>query len=195
MSRPSRRPTERTSGFVVVRRSSCVVGIVLGMAGEGSVTTVPNLVLLCGPAGAGKSTHARRYAADGYAVASVDELAWAAGHPAVHPLPAGAARRVEDALRSRVATLLEEGRDVVVDSSFWSRASREEYRALGATHGADTLVVHVDTPRDVALARVAARAAAHPHDVVLTPEVAAAYHDGFEVPTPDEGPLETVRGM
>ena len=156
--------------------------------------TRPGLVLLCGPAGAGKSTHARRYAADGYAVASVDELAWAAGHPAVHPLPDDVARRVAGALRDRVVTLLDEGRDVVVDSSFWSRASRDEYRALGAEHGADVLVVYVDTPRDVALARVAARAAAHPHDVVLTPEVAAAFHDGFEVPTPDEGPLEVVPG-
>jgi len=164
------------------------------MDSEGSVSAVPTLVLLCGPAGAGKSTHARRYAADGYAVASVDELAWAAGHPAVHPLPDDAARRVAEALRSRVGTLLDEGRDVVVDSSFWSRASRDTYRALGAAHGADVLVVYVDTPRDVALARVAARAAAHPHDVVLTPEVAAAFHDGFEVPTPDEGPLEVVDG-
>ncbi|MFI2105565.1 AAA family ATPase [Isoptericola sp. NPDC019693] len=155
---------------------------------------MPSLVLLCGPAGAGKSAHARRYAADGFAVASVDEIAWAAGHPAVHPLPDDAARRVADALRSRVETLLAEGRDVAVDSSFWSRASRDEYRALGATHGADTLVVYVETPRDVALARVAARTAAHPHDVVLAPETAAAFHDGFEVPTPDEGPLQVVRG-
>lgn len=155
---------------------------------------MPNLVLLCGPAGAGKSTHARRYASDGYAVASVDELAWAAGHPAVHPLPDDVARRVADALRSRVVSLLDAGRDVVVDSSLWSRASRDEYRALGAAHGADTLVVYVDTPRDVALARVAARSGDGAHDVRLTPEVAAAYHDGFEVPTPDEGPLEVVQG-
>ncbi|MFC7878799.1 AAA family ATPase [Isoptericola sp. NPDC057391] len=153
-----------------------------------------HLVLLCGPAGAGKSTHARRWVPDGYAVASLDELAWAAGHAAVHPLPDDAAQRVADALRSRVEILLDQGRDVVVDSSFWSRASRDEYRALGAAHGADTLVVYVDTPRDVALARVAARAAAHPHDVVLTPETAAAFHDGFQVPTPDEGPLEVVPG-
>lgn len=153
-----------------------------------------HLVLMCGPAGAGKSTHARRYAAAGYAVASVDELAWQAGHAAAHPLPDDAAGRVADALRARVEDLLTDGRDVVVDSSFWSRASRDDYRALGAAHGAEVLVVYVETPRDVALARVAARAAAHAHDVVLAPEVAAAYHDGFEVPTPDEGPLEVVPG-
>ncbi|WP_245806829.1 AAA family ATPase [Krasilnikoviella flava] len=155
---------------------------------------MPTLVLMCGPAGAGKSTHARRYADADRALASVDELAWEAGHAAAHPLPEDAARRVATALRSRVEGLLTDGRDVVVDSSFWSRASRDEYRALGRAHGANTLVVYVETPREVALARVAARTAAHPHDVVLAPEVATSYHDGFEVPTPDEGPLEVVRG-
>jgi predicted kinase len=161
---------------------------------EGSVTRVPSLVLMCGPAGAGKSTRARRYADAGHALASVDELAREAGHAAAHPLPDDVARRVADALRSRVVTLLDAGRDVVVDSSFWSRASREEYRALGAAHGADVLVVYVDTPRDVALARVTARSGDGAHEVRLEPEVAAAYHDGFEIPAPDEGPLEVVPG-
>ena len=46
------------------------------MVAEGSVMSVTSsLVLMCGPAGAGKSTHTRRYADAGYAVASVDELA------------------------------------------------------------------------------------------------------------------------
>jgi len=155
----------------------------------------PRLVLVCGPAGSGKSTHARRYAGAGYTVVSVDELAWEAGNAAAHPLPPDVATAVAHALRARVEDLLAAGRDVVVDSSFWSRAARDEYRALGARHGARTVVVHVDTPRDVALARVAARRAAHPHDVVLAPDVAAAYHDGFEVPTPDEGEVEVVLGV
>ena len=68
---------------------------------------MPNLVLMCGPAGAGKSMHARRYAAAGYAVASVDEVAWEAGHAAAHPLPDDVAARVAAALRARVEGPLE----------------------------------------------------------------------------------------
>ncbi|GAB2621014.1 AAA family ATPase [Pseudactinotalea suaedae] len=154
---------------------------------------MPRLVLMCGPAGAGKSTHARRLEEEGCVRVSVDDLAWAEGH-VEHPLPAEVAARVGEALRERVVALLDERRDVVVDSSFWSRASREEFRRLGAERGVVAEVLYVSTPRAVALARVAARTGAHAHDVLLSPEVAAAYYDGFEVPTPQEGPLTVVRG-
>ncbi|MCA5895162.1 ATP-binding protein [Isoptericola sp. NEAU-Y5] len=152
-----------------------------------------HLVLMCGPAGSGKSTHARRLEAAGWVRVSVDDLAFAEGFTA-HPLPDDVAQRVAADLRERVAALLDEGRDVVVDSSFWSRASRDEYRRLGAERGVVAQVVFVSTPREVALARVAARTGAHAHDVLLAPDVAAAYYDGFQVPTPDEGPLEVVPG-
>lgn len=153
------------------------------------------LVLMCGPAGSGKSAYARRLEADGYVRLAVDELAWEAGFRQPHPLPDDVARRLEAALRSRLERLLDAGHDVVVDSSFWSRARRDEYRAIGAAHGVETEVVFVDVSRDVALARVAARRGAGPHDVRLAPEVAAAYYDGFEVPTPEEGPLRVVPGI
>lgn len=154
----------------------------------------PSLVLLCGPAGSGKSAHARRYEEAGYVRLSIDELAWAAGFRQPHPLPDDVARRLEAELRSRLERLLDDGRDVVVDGSLWSRAARDAYRAIGAARGVVGEVVHVTVPRDVALARVAARRGTGPHDVRLAPDVAAAYYDGFEVPTPDEGPLRVVPG-
>lgn len=47
---------------------------------------------------------------------------------------------------------------------------------------------------ELALARVAQRGREHGDDFALTPDVAAAYFDHFEVPTPDEGPLQVVSG-
>ncbi len=151
------------------------------------------LVLMCGPAGSGKSVHARQLEEAGHALLSIDELAWSAGFRQPHPLPDDVARRLEADLRSRLERLLADGRDVVLDKSFWSRAARDQYRAIGAAHGAVVEVVYVEVPREVALARVAARRGAGPHDVQLMPD-AAAYYDGFEVPTADEGPLRMVRG-
>lgn len=155
----------------------------------------PHLVLVCGPAGAGKTTHARRLAAQGYELVSFDEMLWAAGRTGPHPLPDVLTRPVEDEVRARVRRLLEAGRSVVVEKAFAVRVVRDEYRALGAEHGARVEVLYVDTPREVALARVAARRGTGPDDVVLLPGVAETYHDGFEVPTADEGPLRTVRGV
>jgi predicted kinase len=152
------------------------------------------LVLMCGPAGSGKSVHARQLEDAGYARLSIDELAWSAGFRQPHPLPDDVTRPLEADLRRRLERLLADGRDVVVDKSFWSRAARDEYRGIGRTHGAVVEVVHVEVPREVALARVAARRGTGPDDVRLAPDVAAAYFDGFERPTPDEAPLRVVRG-
>src|SRR5690348_674059 len=82
------------------------------------------VVLVCGPAGSGKSTYARRLARHGYVLLSFDEEAWRRGHRD-HPLPAGVAGEVHAALSTRLTELVADGVPVVVDSSFWSRASRD----------------------------------------------------------------------
>ena len=152
----------------------------------------PRVVLVCGPAGAGKSTHALTLEHDGYVRLSFDEEAWRLGHRE-HPLPAPAVADVHALLHTRLVALVEEGHDVVVDTSFWSRASRDSYRALLAPLGVTPVVHHLATPRDEVLRRLAARAGTGPHDVVVPPDRAQAYLDGFEPPTPDEGPVVVVR--
>jgi predicted kinase len=82
--------------------------------------------------------------------------------------------------------------DVVVDTSFWSRASRASYRALLAPLGVVPVTHHLVTPRAEVLSRLAARTGTGPDDVVVPPDRAAAYLDGFEDPTPDEGPLVRI---
>lgn len=150
------------------------------------------VVLVCGPAGSGKSTHARRLEREGYVRLSFDEDAWALGHRD-HPLPADVAAEVHRDLQRRLIEHVRHGDDVVVDTSFWSRASRDAYRAVLAPLGVEPVVHYLDTPRPVVLERLAARRNASPHDVVVTPEQALAYLDGFQVPTPDEGPLVVVQ--
>ena len=52
--------------------------------------------------------------------------------------------------------------------------------------------VYLATDRETALQRVADRAAGHGDDFPLSPELAAANFDHFEVPTSAEGPLTVV---
>jgi len=163
-----------------------------GRAGE-EAGPRPRVVLVCGPAGSGKSTHARRLGRDGYVVLSFDAAAWSRGHRH-HPLDADVALEVHALLQRELLARLAAGDRVAVDTSFWSRASRDGYRALLRPLGVEPVVHHLDTPRAVVLERLARRRNAGPDDVVVPPERATAYLDGFEAPTPDEGPLVTFPG-
>ncbi len=119
---------------------------------------------------------------------SFDAEAWRRGHR-VHPLPDDAAREIHVWLKDQLVALAAEGRSVVVDTSFWARTTREDYREVLAPLGIVPLVLYLDTPREVILDRLARREGGGPDDVVVTPEQAIAYLDGFEVPSAEEGPL------
>ena len=147
---------------------------------------------MCGPAGSGKTTYARGLENDGFVRLSIDDEAWALGLYQ-QPLPEPVAARIEAQLTDRLLELVHAGVDVVIDFSFWSRRKRLEYRALLAEVGVTAETVYLATPREVVLARVAARRGADADDVVLDETTAAFYFDHLEVPTADEGPL-TVLG-
>ncbi len=148
----------------------------------------PLVVLLCGVAGAGKTTWAKRLEAEGYVRLSVDEEVWARfGRYGRDYPPQDYARLsaiAETVLRDRLLELLGQGRDVVVDLSLWQRAEREEYKRLATGAGARWRLVYLEADVDVLRRRLAQRAervdanAAFP----ITDDVLATYLAGFEVP-------------
>jgi predicted kinase len=149
------------------------------------------VILMCGPAGSGKSTVARSYEQQGMTRLSFDQEAWSRGITTM-PLPSDAHRDIEDVLRARLVALVCAGADVVVDFSFWSRALREEYRELLRPLGVVPETVYLATNRATVLQRIAARAARDGDDFAISPELAAFYFDHFEAPTAEEGPLTII---
>lgn len=150
------------------------------------------VIFMCGPAGSGKSTYARRLEARGWVRLSFDVEMWRQGISTV-PLPPEVRDEIEAGLRARLLDLVAAGADVVLDFSFWSRRMREDYRALLRPAGVVPEVVYLATDRETVLRRVRERRGDHPDDYVLPEALAAEYFDHFEPPTPDEGPLQVIR--
>jgi predicted kinase len=149
------------------------------------------VIFMCGPAGSGKSTVARQYERQGMARLSFDQEAWSRGITAM-PLPQDVHRDIEQLLRGRLVDLVRAGADVVLDYSFWSRRTREEYRELLRPLGVVPETVYLATDRATALRRIGARAARDGDDFKVSTELAASYFDHFEVPTAAEGPLTVI---
>src|ERR1700677_4391678 len=149
------------------------------------------VIFMCGPAGSGKSTVARQYERRGMIRLSFDQEAWSRGITAM-PLPEEVRGEVERVLRARLADLVQAGSDVVLDFSFWSRRMRDEYREFLRPFGVVPETVYLATDRATVLRRVAAPAAGGGDDFPLGTDLAAAYSDHSEVPTPAEGPLTVL---
>ena len=146
------------------------------------------VVFMCGPAGSGKSTVARRMEADGFVRLSFDQEAWRRGIRYM-PLADYANREIEIQLRRRLVGLVEGGHEVVLDFSFWSRAMREEWRQVLEPFGVVPETIYLPTDRATCLRRVEARGRTHDGDFALDAATAATYFDHFETPDPDEGPV------
>ena len=153
---------------------------------------MPRVVFMCGPAGAGKSTTASQFERSGMVRLSFDQEAGSRGYRSM-PLPDHSHRDIETHLRRRLIDLVGTGHDVVLDFSFWSRAMRDDWRALLTPRGIVAETIYLATPRQTCLDRIALRASDHADGFVITPELAARYFDHFEPPTVEEGPL-TILG-
>jgi predicted kinase len=150
------------------------------------------VIFMCGPAGSGKTTYARRLESEGMVRLSFDVELFRRGISTVPP-PADVHDKVETTLRARLLELVASGADVVLDFSFWSRRMRDDYRQLLASAGVGAETIYLATDRDTVLDRVRSRRGGHSDDHMLTEELAARYFDHFEPPTADEGPLTVVR--
>lgn len=146
---------------------------------------MPTLHLICGLAGAGKTTLAKRLehqipalrltpdewmariVGDGYNVekrAVVETMQWE--------------------IAARALTL---GIDVILENGFWTRRDRNDFRARAAAVGANTKLHFLDVPRDELWRRLAQRNAELPPDTFHIEEAQLdEWLTWFEPPTADE---------
>ncbi|MFC5200261.1 AAA family ATPase [Streptomyces kaempferi] len=111
------------------------------------------VVLMCGLPGAGKTTYAMELVRRGYVRLSIDEVVWQrlGQRDAGLVLEAEAFDQLKEEVRreqrQELVELMLAGRDVVVDYSFWSRAARDNYKALIESHSCRWELVHLKADR------------------------------------------------
>ncbi len=147
------------------------------------------VVLMCGPPGAGKTTYAMGLVRRGYARLSIDEVVWQriGGQDAGLALESERYDELKDEVRreqrQELVELMRAGRDVVVDYSFWSRAARDEYKALVESHGCRWELVHLKADRATLERRLAVRNGQDgANAVTVDEELLNRYLAGFEEP-------------
>ena len=149
----------------------------------------PEVVLLCGVAGSGKTTYASALEAQGYVRLSVDQEIWRRfGRHGIDYDPVDYDALTEVARRAvdeRLVAVVAEGRDVVLDSSLWQRARRDECKRLVEGAGGRWRLVHLRVPPEVLRARLRERASRVDANAafVVTDELLDRYLAGFEVPS------------
>lgn len=126
---------------------------------------------------------------------SIDEEAWRLGHREM-PLPHATAVAIRADEREQLVQLVEAGRNVVVDYSFWRRADRDEYRELVRAHGGTTEVVYLRVAWDEVRRRMRARTQRPPgaNSFRIGAGLLESYLDSFEKPSPEEADVRVIDG-
>lgn len=142
------------------------------------------LILLCGIAGAGKTTVAKQLEAGGAMRMCPDEWLVALGFDVYDR----DARLAVEALQWEVTSaLLASGTTVVDESGVWQRAQRDARRAWARQHGVDVELRFLDAPVDVLTARVAERNRSLPEGAPrIEPALVAFWDQRIERPDADE---------
>jgi predicted kinase len=150
--------------------------------------------MMCGVAGAGKTTVAKLLESRGFVRLSIDEWIWTnVGRYGVDydaSLYSRFQAEAEKHLRADLVQLMSRQQAVVIDFSFWQRSRRDSYRQLIEQAGRAHLLLYLPASRPQLLARLQKRRerfdanAAFPiEDELLDP-----YLRGFEEPS-GEGEL------
>ena len=151
--------------------------------------TGPEVVLLCGVAGVGKTTYAQAMEARGYTRLSVDEELWTRFgrygvdyDPSEYEALTSVARQAID---ERLVTLVAQGHDVVVDSSLWQRSRREECKRLVELAGGRWRLVYLKADEALLRERLHRRAARFDANAAfpVTDDMLERFLRGFEVPS------------
>lgn len=153
-----------------------------------SNSAIPLVILMCGVAGAGKTTFALQLEQQGFTRLSIDEEIWTTNGRYAIDYPAEMYEQLkttaEIKLRQRLLLLLNAGKNVVIDFSFWQRKKRNEYKKLITNAGGEWKLVYLKVPLVELQRRLLIRSERFDANAAfkITDEILTDYLNGFEAP-------------
>ena len=152
------------------------------------------VVLMCGIAGSGKTTLSQNLEKHGYVRLSIDEEVWSTNGRYGIDYPVEKYREYLDVahigLRNKLVELIEDKKQVVVDSSFWNRSERDEYKRLIENSGGKWRLIYLKVHPDELRKRLKIRSQRFDANAAftITEEILSTFLNGFEEPR-DEGEI------
>lgn len=146
------------------------------------------VIMMCGVCGSGKTTYAKKKEQEGYIRLSIDEEMWKLygrkGIDYPEEQYEKLSEQVEAALQKKLLSLIQQGKDVVIDFSFWSKENRNFYKELIQKAGAETELVYMKASKELLQKRLYKRNqvlnANSPF--VITDEILEHYYHAFQEP-------------
>ncbi|WP_150272742.1 AAA family ATPase [Paenibacillus tepidiphilus] len=153
----------------------------------------PLVILMCGIAGSGKTTLSQQLAEEyGLTRLSIDEEVWSASGRYGIDYPAEKYREhlneAHTRLCDKLVQLIQDGKPLVVDSSFWRRSEREKYKQLIEEAGGEWKLLYLKVQPDELRKRLKLRSERFDANAAftITEELLTTFLQGFEEPR-DEG--------
>lgn len=149
----------------------------------------PKLILFVGYPGAGKTTAARIIeAATGAVHLWADNERWRMFGQPTHTHEES--QRLYEHLNDATAQLLQQGKSVIFDTNFNYRADRDYLRTIAQQNDAETVLIWLNTPLELAHDRaVHSDTTRNGYTVNMTHDEFEAITAKLEAPTPDENPI------
>ncbi|WNS42317.1 AAA family ATPase [Paenibacillus sp. MMS20-IR301] len=154
----------------------------------------PLVVLMCGIAGSGKTTFSQKMEHYGYVRLSIDEEVWSVnGRYGIDYSLEAYRDKLDEAhirLRRKIVQCIQDKRQSVVDSSFWNREERNEYKQLIENAGGQWRLIYLRVDPEQLRERLKLRSQRFDANAAftITEELLTAFINGFEVPE-DEGEI------
>lgn len=146
-----------------------------------------NVIMMCGVCGSGKTTYAKQKEKHGYVRLSIDEEMWKIYGRKGIDYPDSRyeelSDKVEVMLREKLIGLIKDGKNVVIDFSFWSRENRDFYRAIIEKAGGTAELVYMKAGKETLRKRLEKRNMfLNANSPFITNEILEHHYNGFEEP-------------